>query len=81
MSATGERYGDGRRAYRCDTCGLVSPWTSTWAWYGSHAEDDCGVAVPTYCSKQCTPVEPPKRPDFKFRFTAAGVEIVGKGRQ
>lgn len=47
FTETGEaRYPNGKRAYECDHCGLVSPWTETWVYYGTvEGEANC----PTYC--------------------------------
>lgn len=55
MSATGERYGDGRMSYRCDKCGLVGPWGPNWMWFGSYLEAENGERVATFCSDGCRP--------------------------
>lgn len=49
MSATGERYADGRMAYRCDRCGVVQAWEASWMWFGSYLQAEAGERVPTYC--------------------------------
>lgn len=53
-----QRYPNGKQAYKCDTCGLIGPWTSDWVWFGSFKEVDDGVKVPTWCSEACAKSHP-----------------------
>ncbi len=44
-----ERYSSGKRAWKCDHCGLVSAWTETWVCFGA-IEDD--PYLMTFCCRE-----------------------------
>lgn len=53
------RYPDGRSAWRCAACGLVSPWMAGWGGYWSLLQEDDGLyadhgrGYPIWCSALC----------------------------
>lgn len=46
------RYPSGRTAYRCEQCGVVSPWSADWLWWGAVRDlDDDPNSIMTFCCK------------------------------
>lgn len=45
------RYPNGKQAWKCEHCGLVSAWTESWVWYGSYFDADDGTML-TFCCQE-----------------------------
>jgi hypothetical protein len=46
------RYSNGKHAYRCEQCGVVSPWGEAWMWFGAIRDlDEDPNGVMTFCCK------------------------------
>jgi len=69
-----------RKLWRCDTCGLVQPWSDSWLWFGSYFDVESRGeenGIHTFCSQKCASasgLQGPNLDDFGERVVRRRVK-------